>query len=68
LKAQAISMDLFIAITILMIIIAGMAIITHEMIVNEEQASMNRDMQLKGEAAINSLVYSPGDFEENNNG
>ena len=59
-KAQMISMDLFIAITILMIIIGGMGVMIYEFNINEEQQSQNRDMQIKGEAAINSLAYSSG--------
>ena len=61
-KSQALSMDLFIAITILLVIVSGMALVIHEFMANEEQSAMNRDMQLKGEAAINSMVNSPGDF------
>jgi flagellar basal body-associated protein FliL len=47
-KAQIVSMDLFIAITILMIIIGGMGIMIYEFNINEEQQSQNRDMQIKG--------------------
>ena len=63
-KSQMISMDLFVAVTILLIIIAGLTIVVHEFNVNQEQMVENRDMQLKGEAAINSLVYSPGEFNQ----
>lgn len=59
-KGQIISMDLFIAIMILMIIIGGVGVMIYEFKVHEEQAALNRDMQLKGETAINSLIYSPG--------
>ena len=66
-KSQALSMDLFMAITILLVIVSGMALVIHEFMANEEQSAMNRDMQLKGEAAINSMVNSPGDFEGGTN-
>ena len=63
-KSQIISMDLFVAITILLIIIAGLTIVIHEFNVSQQQMAENRDIQLKGEAAINSLVYSPGEFNQ----
>jgi len=58
-KAQIFSMDLFIAITILLIIIGGLGIIIYEFNVHQQETAENRDMQLKGEAAINSLIQSP---------
>ena len=59
-KAQIFSMDLFIAITILLIIIGGLGVIIYEFNIHQQEMAENRDMQLKGEAAINSLVQSPG--------
>ncbi len=59
-KAQVISMDLFFSIMILLIIVTALGVIIFEFTSLQEQESQNRDMQLKGQAAINSLIYSPG--------
>lgn len=59
-KAQAISMDLFFAIIILLVIVTALGIIVFEFTNLQEQKAQNRDMQLKGQSAINSLIYSPG--------
>ena len=59
-KAQAISMDLFIAIVILLIIITAFSVIIFEFVNFQEQKAQNREMQIKGQAAMNSLITTPG--------
>ncbi|MCD6547383.1 MAG: hypothetical protein J7K22_02410 [Nanoarchaeota archaeon] len=59
-KAQAISMDLFLAIVILLIIITAFSVIIFEFVNFQEQKAQNREMQIKGQAAMNSLITTPG--------
>lgn len=59
-KAQAMSLDLIIAIIILLIIISGIGFILIEFSNFQEQSAKNRDMLLKGQSATSSLVQTPG--------
>ena len=67
-KSQMVSMDLMVAVIILLMIIGAVGVILTSYVSFEQQQSENRDLELKGQAAINSLTSSPGnppDWEEN---
>ena len=66
-KAQVISMDLFLAIIILLSIIGGLAYFMIDFVDLYEQQAINREMQIRGQAAINALLNPPEQQEENNN-
>ncbi len=67
-KSQVISMDLMVAVLILLIIIGAAGVLLTDYLNFEHQQSENRDLEIKGQAAINTLTNSPGnppDWEEN---
>ena len=67
-KSQVVSMDLMVAVLILLIIIGAAGVLLTAYLNFEQQQSENRDLEIKGQAAINSLTNSPGNppnWEEN---
>lgn len=56
-KAQIISMDLFIALVIILGILVGYVVIIENFVDMHEQHIKNRDMQIRGQAAINALLH-----------
>jgi len=59
-KAQAISMDLMSAIVIVLLIVVAISAILTEYSGFQEQEARNRDMEIRGQEAMNSL-FSTGD-------
>jgi len=65
-KGQTLSMDLMIAIVILLFIFTTLSFIVYEYTTMEENRAENRDMELKAQSAMSSLLEtggSPGDWE-----
>ncbi len=63
-KAQIISMDLFIALVIIMGILVAFGFIIADFTEIHELEMENREMQIRGQAAINALLYPPAEAEE----
>jgi Tfp pilus assembly protein PilV len=59
-KGQIFSFDLIFAVIVLLIIISALAAITTQYALNQQAASQNRDIQIKTQAAMNSLVLTQG--------
>jgi Tfp pilus assembly protein PilV len=59
-KAQIISMDLMIAVLIVMIIIGALGVLLYQYQVYEQQKTESRDLEMKSESAVNNLLMSPG--------
>lgn len=59
-KAQAISMDLMTAVIIVLLIVVAITAILSEYSSFQEQEAKNRDMEIRGQEAMNSLL-STGD-------
>ena len=60
-KAQLLSTDLMVAVLILLVIVGALGIIVFEYSSFGEQQALNRDMELKGQEAINTLTLTEGD-------
>ena len=63
-KAQAISQDLLFSVIIIILIIGALGIILFEFNNFEAQRELNRDMNIKSENAMNSLLQTPGNPED----
>lgn len=59
-KAQIISMDLMIAVLIVMIIIGALTVLLYQYQTYEQQKTESRDMELQSESALNNLLMSTG--------
>lgn len=67
-KAQIISLDIMFAIVIILIILTSMTVVLLQYTSFEEEQSENRDIEIKTQTAINSLLLTPGvpsDWEVN---
>ncbi|HDQ60009.1 MAG TPA: hypothetical protein ENN30_02340 [Candidatus Woesearchaeota archaeon] len=62
-RAQAISNDILFAAMIIILIIGALGIIIFEFENFESQREQNRDMMIKSENAMNSLLQTPGNPE-----
>jgi len=54
------SIDLVFSVIILLIIISALTIVLLQYTSFEEQQSQNRDIEIKTQAALNSLLLTPG--------
>ncbi len=63
-KAQIFSMDLFFAIVVILIIVSAIGFLVLDFTEIHQREVEMRDMQIKGQRAVDSLVTSPGDWEE----
>ena len=59
-KAQIMSQDLVFAVILIILIVGALGVIIFEFDVFETQRSQNRDMRLKSENAMDSLLQTPG--------
>jgi len=59
-KGQMLSIDLVFSVIILLIIISALTIVLLQYTSFEEQQSQNRDIEIKTQAALNSLLLTPG--------
>ena len=62
-RSQAISQDLLFAAIVVLLIIGALGIIIFEFNNFESQRELNRDMRLKSENAMDSLIQTPGNPE-----
>jgi uncharacterized membrane protein YqjE len=59
-RAQILSFDLMFAIVILLVIVGAMTLVLLQYAAFEEQQAQNRDIEIKTQAALNSLLLTPG--------
>lgn len=59
-KGQIFSLDLMFAVVIILIIISGLALIALQYTAFHDREVQNRDLELKTQAAMNSLILTPG--------
>jgi hypothetical protein len=59
-KGQMLSIDLVFSVIILLIIISALTVVLLQYASFEEQQSQNRDIEIKSQAALNSLLLTPG--------
>jgi hypothetical protein len=59
-KGQMLSTDLVFSVIILLIIISALTVVLLQYASFEEQQSQNRDIEIKSQAALNSLLLTPG--------
>lgn len=59
-KAQILSLDLMIAIIILLFIFSTLSFIVYEYINLENERAVNRDMELKAQSTMSSLIETSG--------
>ena len=64
-KAQAISMDLMTAVVIILLIVVAITAILTEYSSFQEQEAKNRDMEIRGQEAMNSLLSTGDETWEN---
>ncbi len=62
-KAQIFSMDLFFAIVVVLIIISAVSFVILDFVDIHERELEMRDMQIRGQRAVDSLINSPGDWD-----
>lgn len=59
-RAQILSIDLMFAVIIILIIISAMTLVLLQYSAFESQQAQNRDIEIKTQAALNSLLLTPG--------
>lgn len=59
-RGQIVSMDLMVAVLILLVIIGAAGVLLTDYLNFEHQQSENRDLEFRGQEAENSLINSPG--------
>ena len=59
-KAQILSVDLMFAVIILLVIISALTLVLLQYASFESQQAQNRDIEIKTQAALNSLLLTPG--------